>query len=831
MLLKQFYFIFFVCCSFIFNAQTATIFGVIKDEDAVGLPDIQIAVLEDGGYNTVTDIKGKYELTVPSNKEITISFYNISYKQLNKKIILKPDEKFTFNTRLESKNNLIAVNVISENRSQEVQRIDPKNIFYIPSPSGNLEDIIKTQIGVSSNNELSSGYSVRGGNFDENLVYVNDIEVYRPFLARSGQQEGLSFANPDMVSNINFSAGGFEAKYGDKMSSVLDITYRKPLKFAGTVSGSLLGGNLHLQGVSKNRVVAWSVGSRYKSNAYILKGLDTKGEYRPKFYDVQTFLTFTLNEKWSVEFLGNVANNNYLVIPANRETSFGTVNNALKLSVYFDGREIMQYNTMMGGLSTTFKPNSKTKLKLIASAYKAKEEEKYTVQGQYFIDQLEADFSKENFGQVAFNRGIGTFLNNGRNRIDAQVFNIDHKGTRYINTANQLLWGVKYQHEIIDDKLSEWKTVDSSDYNSPYSANGINLTDVIKTKIHLQSNRVQGYVQHLFNKELKDSSVITLTTGVRANYWDFNKQTIISPRLTFSIKPNWKRDMVFKASWGYYYQPPFYREMRDFNGVLNKNIKAQQSIHYLVSGDYNFKIWKRPFKLILAGYYKEMKNLIPYEVDNVRIRYFAKNNSVGYSTGVDLRINGEFIKNIESWATIGFLRTFENISDDRKVTYYNQAGDTIVKGYTFDTKAVDSTVVFPGYIPRPTDQRITFGMFFQDYIPKLPQCKMYLNMQFGTGLPFGPPNHNRWQQVFRMPPYRRVDIGFAYQIIKEEHTLPKNNPFHYLKGMWLSLEVFNLLQVNNTISYTWITDVTGRQYAVPNYLTKRQLNLKLQIKF
>jgi len=828
---KHFYTIILFFLGVVGFAQTATISGTIKDDEGVGIPDVQITVIEDGSKTTTTDVNGRYSIAVPSNKDITLSVYNISYKQVNQKFKLKPSEKESFSPRLTVKNNIGEVNVVSENRSQEIQRIDPKNIFYIPSPSGNLEDIIKTQIGVSSNNELSSGYSVRGGNFDENLVYVNDIEVYRPFLARSGQQEGLSFANPDMVSNINFSAGGFEAKYGDKMSSVLDITYKKPLKFGGTVSGSFLGGSLHLQGVSKNRVVAWSLGSRYKSNTYLLKSMDTKGEYRPRFYDVQSFITFTLNEKWTIEFLGNVANNQYLVIPANRETTFGTVNNAVKLSIYFDGQELMQYTTMMGGLSTTFRPNSKTKLKLITSAYNAKEEEKYTVQGQYYIDQLEADFGKDNFGQVAFNRGVGTFLNNGRNRIDASVFNIEHKGTRIIGRHSELLWGIRYQHESIHDKLSEWKTVDSAGYVAPYSATEINLIDVVKSKINLETNRGQGYLQYVYNKQLRDSSLVTFTGGVRANYWDFNKQTVVSPRLTLSYKPNWKQDMVFKASWGYYYQPPFYREMRGFDGKLNQNIKAQQSIHYLLSADYNFRIWRRPFKIILAGYYKELKYLIPYEIDNTRIRYFATNNSVGYTQGVDLRLNGEFIKGIESWATVGYLKTMENISNDRKVTYFNSDGDTIVNGYTFNNKAVDSTVVYPGYIPRPTDQRITFGMFFQDYIPKLPSCKMYLNMQFGTGLPFGPPDHERWKQVFRMPPYRRVDIGFAYQVIKEDHQLPKKNPFHHLKGMFISVEIFNLLQIDNTVSYTWVTDVTNRQYAVPNYLTKRTLNLKLQVKF
>lgn len=822
--------IIYLFVTFFSFAQTATISGIIKEKDGDAIPDVQIAVAENVSFSTFSDSKGYYTINVPANQEITLVIYNMSYFQVNKKLNLKPGEKIIFNPLLEVKN-IIQAEVVAENRQQEITRIDPKNIFNMPTPSGNLEDIIKTQMGVSSNNELSSGYSVRGGNFDENLVYVNDIEVYRPFLVRSGQQEGLSFANPNMVSNINFSAGGFEAKYGDKLSSVLDITYRKPTKFGGSAGGSFLGGNLNLEGVSKNRLLAWSIGSRYKSNSYLLKTMDTKGDYRPRFYDIQAFLTFTLNEKWSVEFLGNVANNKYLVIPSNRETTFGTVNNAVSLKVYFDGQELMQYTTMLGGVSTTYRPNSNTKLKLIASAYNANEEERYTVQGQYYIDQLETDFGQDNFGQVAFNRGIGTYITNARNKLNARVFNVEHKGTKYLKHKNQFLWGLRLQHEAIDDKLSEWKMVDSAGYISNYNPNSITLQDVVKATNTIQSNRIMAYSEYIYNKQLRDSSELSVTAGARLNYWSFSNQTVFSPRITFSYKPNWKRDIVFRASWGYYYQPPFYREMRRFDGTLNQNIKDQQSIHYLLSADYNFKLWRRPFKFVLAGYYKDLKNLIPYEIDNVKIRYFANNNSVGYSTGIDMRINGEFIKGIESWFTLGVMKTYENILDDRKVIYYNSQGDTIIPGYTFNNVAVDSTVQHPGYIPRPTDQRVSFSMFFQDYLPKLPQCKMYLNLVVGSGLPFGPPDHIRWKQVFRMPPYRRVDIGFAYQVIKEDHHLPKKNPFHYLKGMWINLEVFNLLQVNNTVSYTWITDVTGRQYAVPNYLTSRQLNLKLQIKF
>ena len=509
----------------------------------------------------------------------------------------------------------------------------------MPSPTGNIEDLVKTQIGVSSNNELSSGYSVRGGNFDENLVYVNDIEVYRPFLVRSGQQEGFSFANPNMVQNINFSAGGFDAKYGDKMSSVLDITYRKPLKYAGSASASFLGGNIQLEGISKNRLLAWNIGARYRSNIYLLKSLDTQGEYKPSAMDIQSFLTFEVNPKFKIEFLGNIANNKYLVIPTNRQTTFGTVNNALRFTVYFDGQELMQYTTMMAGLSFNFRPNSKTKLKIISSVYRANEQEIYTVQGQYYIDQLEADLGKPNFGQVAFNRGVGTFINNGRNYLSANVFNLEHKGSRIINSNNEILWGAREQFEKIEDHLGEWKTIDSAGFIVPYNANKIDLIDVYKANVELQSIRSQAYIQHNFSKQLKDTSSLKVTTGFRANYWTVNQQVLLSPRFSIAFKPNWKKDWLFKFSSGIYYQPTFYRELRNIDGTLNKNIKAQKSTHFILSSDYIFKMWNRPFKFIISSYYKELTDIIPYEIDNVRIRYFANNNCKGYIVGTDLRIN------------------------------------------------------------------------------------------------------------------------------------------------------------------------------------------------
>lgn len=826
------YLFFLLAVSVIVNGQTAKLSGVVKTTDGETLQEVSITVKENPLQQTTSDKNGNYSLEIDAGKNITVIFSNSSYDQITYTLSAREGQDLTYSPRLKFKNTLIEVEVTDiKKRSEEIIIIDPKVYSQLPTLTFNVEDIIKTQIGVSSNNELSSGYSVRGGNFDENLVYVNDIEVYRPFLVRSGQQEGFSFANPYMVQNINFSAGGFEAKYGDKMSSVLDITYRKPLKFEGNASASILGGNVQLEGVSKNRLLAWSLGTRYRTNSYLLKNLDTKGEYRPSALDVQTFLTFDVNPKLKIEFLGNVANNKYLVKPTNRETNFGTVNEALRFTVYFDGQELMQYTTFMGGLSTTYRPNSKTKLKFITSAYHAKEEEIYTIQGQYYIDQLEADLGKPNFGQVAFNRGIGTFINNGRNYLTATVFNLEHKGTRYITDNKTFLWGARIQAEEITDKLSEWRMTDSAGYIIPYSPDEINLQDVYKTKVNLPSTRSQGYLQYNINKLLNDSSNLNVTFGVRGNYWTVNNQFLFSPRFTIAYKPNWKNDWLFKFSGGVYYQPPFYRELRNINGEINKNVQAQQSIHAVLTSDYIFKMWGRPFKLISAAYFKQINNLIPYEVDNVRIRYFANNNASGYATGLDLRINGEFVKGVESWASMGILRTYEKSPDNIHYTYYNASGEEIIRGYTFDQVKADSVKVDPGFIPRPTDQLVTFGLFFQDYLPKLPACKFNLNLQFGSGLPFGPPTHLRWQQLLRMPPYRRVDAGFAYNIIKETREIKRKNVFNHLREMWVFLEVYNLLQVQNTVSYTWIQDVTGNRYAIPNYLTNRQLNLRLQVKF
>ncbi len=822
-----------ILSSFSVKAQnTATVFGKITDADNEPIEGVTISILGSPQPPIMSSSDGSYSYTVPADKEITVLFTSINHTPDQKTVKLTSNQKFELNKSLIFKNTFTEVVVTDNNRFHPVSRINPVDFVHIPTSSEDFNAILFTLPGVSSRNELSSAYSVRGGNFDENLVYVNGIEVYRPFLIRSGQQEGLSFINGDLVSSVLFSAGGFEAKYGDKMSSVLDVQYRKPRKFAGTVSGSLLGSNLHLEGNTKNHRFTWLMGARYKTNRYLLSKTDTKGNYKPFFADVQAYLTYDLSDVWELDFLGNYASNKYQIVPENRETDFGTLNQALRLKIYFDGQEIDKFNTMMGAFSLIHHDhNEKLNLKFIGSAFKSKESEAFDIQGQYYIDELETDFGKPTFGDVVANRGVGTYINHARTNLDAYVFSGEHKGT-YTVGKKQALWGVKYNREIINDKLSEWKYVDSAGFSLPLSdPQTIILQNVIKQKISISSNRVSGYAEGIWNKETKDTSTISFIAGLRANYWDLNKQALIGPRATLGYKPNWKDDFLFKFSTGYYYQPPFYRELRDGKGNLNYDIKAQTSIHFVLTSDYNFKAWKRPFKFICEAYYKYLDNIIPYQVDNVRITYSAKNNARGYATGLDMKVNGEFVKGLESWASLSFLQTQEDIKDDYYYEYYNSNGELIVPGYTANYKAVDSVRFEPGYIPRPTDQRVSFGLFFQDKMPRLPDLKMHLNLLFGTGVPFGAPNSERYQQTLRMPQYRRVDIGFSYQVLRENRKTKPKSPARVLKSVWVSLEVFNLLDTNNTVSYIWVEDVTSRQYAVPNYLTKRQLNFRMIVKF
>ncbi|TAL62744.1 MAG: TonB-dependent receptor [Bacteroidetes bacterium] len=849
----------------------STIYGTLTDKEGKAIADAKISIAKTK-FSTASNEKGYYELNIPSDSTVTIEYSHVSFGIRLKNVKTAKGAREKADIAIDAVTSLDTVVIEDKDiRPVFIQPIPIKDIFVQTGASQDFNVIIFTQLGVQQSNELSSSYSVRGGNFDENLVYVNDIEVYRPFLTHSGQQEGLSFVNSDLVSSINFSSGGFEARYGDKMSSVLDIRYAKPREFSGSIAGGLLGGSVHLEGASADKRFTYLLGARQKSNSYLLHALDTKGDYKPLFYDVQSYLTYNHTDEWEHDILVNIARNKYRVIPESRKSSFGTVNQALQLNVYFDGQEVDDYQTFMGAYTNVYRPHGKDlTLKLITSAFQTQESETFDLLGQYYLDELENDFGNDNFGQSSYSLGTGGFLNHARNYLDATVYNAEHKGNKLWKDKNrQLWWGLKYQHEIINDKLSEWTMVDSAGYslpNNPDSAGYVNpgaqpyeymeVNEVIKTNNTLSTNRYSTYVQHAWNWEVppkrntRDTSApippsgdwgsgFTLTAGVRANYWELNKQLLISPRATLAFKPNWKRDVLFKASSGYYYQPPFYRELRDFDGTLHTDLKAQQSIHFVVGTDINYKAWRRPFKFISEIYYKRLDNLIPYEVDNVRLRYYAENSAKGYATGIDMKVNGEFVKGIDSWASMSIMKTMEDIKTDYYHLYLNSDGDTIIPGYTSNYIVTDSIRVEPGYIPRPTDQRVTFGLFFQDYLPKLPRCKMHLNLLFGTGLPFGPPTFERYKDVLKMPPYRRVDIGFSYEVFAlrprgstDAPLLPSGTGQRRLfKSIWFSLEIFNLLAVNNVVSHLWVRDVNGRQYAVPNYLSNRLLNARVMVKF
>lgn len=816
-------------------AQNGFISGTLTD--SIGSP-IEGASIGIAGtsFNTLSNSKGFFTLEIPAGSEIKISFSSLNYFSYTETISLKAGESKTINRKLRQRTNTLQeANIIDKSlRDGNVTRINPKYLNNLPTPNQSVEDIIKTLPGVSSNNELSSTYNVRGGNFDENLVYVNDIEVIRPFLVRSGQQEGLSFINPDMVENINFSAGGFDAKYGDKLSSVLDIKYKQPKKFSVAASASLLGGSLEIEDANKDTTFTIMAGIRQKSTQYLLNTFETRGEYKPSFTDVQLLTTFKFSNKVSAEVFGNYARNIYNLVPENRETNFGSINDAKRFTVYFDGQEKDKFISGLGAASLTFKPNDSLKIKMILSSYAAQEEENFDILGQYLLDQLESDLGKDNFGDVAFNLGVGSFLNHARNKLETQVSAVEHKG-EIVKQKSLWLWGVKAQHEEINDKLSEYNYNDSAGFSIPSPRDSINpqliVNDVIKSKAKISSNRFNGYLQHSF--KLSDSSGVSITAGVRASYWDYNEELNISPRLSFHWNPDWKNKMTFGFASGFYYQPPFYRELRNYYGIVQKDVKAQKSIHFVLNNDYTFLALRREFKLTTEIYYKVLEDINPYKIDNLRIKYLANNNAKGYAYGIDMRLFGEFVPGTESWMSISFLNTKEDISNDVYYIRLNADGDTIIPGYTFDQIATDSIKNVPGYLPRPADQRLNVGLFFQDYFPNAPTYKMFLSLHYGTGLPFGPPGPDRYKDVLRTTSYKRVDIGFSKQLLGEDvKRKPQSNFLKKFESAWISLEVFNLLQISNVSGYLWVTDVTqARQYAVPNYLTGRQLNLRLSARF
>ena len=825
----------FLFTSFFVLAQKAFISGTITDSLNHPLFGATVAVFGKP-YGTITDEVGKYNLQVPANENLKIVISFTGLRSDTATVFLISEERKIISKSL--KENIFQmpdINIEDKSfKSENIKTLDPKVIRFLPTPNQSVEDLLKTMPGVSSVNELSSTYSVRGGNYDENLVYINDFEVYRPLLVRSGQQEGLSVINPDMVSAINFSAGGFDAIYGDKLSSVLDIKYRKPKKFAGSVSASLLGASVEIEDINKGKKFYYLFGLRQKSNQYLLNTFETKGEYKPSFTDIQLLTGYDFNNKFSLEVFANYSRNNYNLVPENRETNFGTINDAKRFTVYFEGQEKDSYETTTGALSLIYHPVQKLKLKFIATAYRTSEEENFDILGQYYLDQLEADLGKKNFGDVAFNLGVGSFLNHARNRLAGKIYSAEHKG-ELIGDHSLLQWGIKIQHENIDDHLHEWYYNDSAGFSIPSSRDSINpqitLNDVVISKNTLSSNRLSGYLQNTW--QLSDTNKLILTTGIRANYWDLNGQTVISPRVSLTYKPSWNHRLVLRAAGGYYFQPPFYRELRDLDGKIYPQTKAQKSIHAVVGGDYRFLALGREFKLTTEIFYKFLEELIPYKINDIRIRYLPNFTSKGYARGIDLRLFGDFVPGAESWVSLSFLQTEEDIKGDYYYLYYNAEGEEIISGFTFDKVVADSVRIEPGFIPRPADQRVTFGIFFQDYLPKSPTYKMQLSMIFGTSLPFGPPGKDRYKDVLRSTTYKRVDIGFSKQLIGEDVKKKPNGKFlRKIESLWIGLEIFNLLQVSNIASYTWVTDVSNaRKYAVPNYLTGRQINIRISAKF
>jgi hypothetical protein len=813
--------LFFLVATVFSFAQNARIKGVILDENNQPADGVTVS---SQSKSTTTNSSGFYTLTVPANQKVTLVFTHVSLKSITASFDLKPNEDFEFNPVMNSSAEQLEDVVITSNnrRVQGIVSLDPKTIRRIPGANSGVENLLKLLGGANSNNEMSSGYNVRGGNYDENLVYVDEVEVYRPFLVRSGQQEGLSFTNSDLVQNVEFSAGGFQAKYGDKMSSVLDITYRKPTKFGASLEASFLGGSVSVEDVSKNQKWSYLTGVRYRDNSLLVNSQETQTNFRPRFADVQTSVNFNASTKWQFSFLGNISQNKYNYQPLTRQTNFGTIDEPIALQIFYEGQEKDQYETYFGAIKSTFFANETSTYKFIASTYHTQEQEYFDIDATYFLGDVDTNIGSETLGEVTFNRAVGSQLTHARNDLDALIVNAEIKGNHNFKKKFQLDWGLKFTHESIRDRIVEWEVVDSAGFSlnnpildlptntqpyNPYVGPLVPYKNVRATNF-VDINRFSGFAQWSTKTNLGESQ-LWLNAGVRVHNWtasgdeiqNAKTQTVFSPRAQVALKPAWDMDMVFRFSTGFYYQPPFYRELRDENGVVNPNVKAQKSIHFVLSNDYNFKMWQRPFKLVSEVYYKDMTDVNTYTLDNVRIRYRANNDAVAYTYGFETRLNGEFVKGTESWFSFGYMRTEENQNDK-------------------------------GYIARPTDQRLKFGILFQDYMPNIPSVKLYLNLVYNTGLPGGSPSYaDAYQYQTRLRDYRRADVGFSYVLTEKNNERPDNHWLKKFQDLSLGFEIYNMFNNQNAITNTWVRDAyTKNQYGIPNYLTQRVFNIKLSAK-
>lgn len=800
-------------------SQKATVRGVILDVFDEPIPSVNITF---GNTGAISDLDGYYLIEITANENVQITYSHIGHKNVQATLNLSNNEDYELNPVMKTDIEQIATVVISGRENKRVEGIttlSPEAIRRMPSAISGVTSLLTSLPGINSNNELSTQYAVRGGNYDENLVYVNEIEVYRPFLIRSGQQEGLSFVNDDLTSSVDFSAGGFQAKFGDKLSSVLDITYRKPTEVQATLDASLLGVSVSAGDISDDGKFTGIVGLRYRDNSLFVNAKETQTNFKPTFLDAQTYLSYKFNNKLEIGFLGNVAINKYSYKPLTRQTNFGTLADPVALLVFYEGQEEDKYDTYFGALKATFVASQNYTAKFIGSIYQTQEQEYFDILAQYRLGEVDTSIGSENLGDVTFSEGIGSQLTHARNNLDALIVNLEHKGNATIG-ENEIEYGVKFTHEDIRDRVQEYEIIDSAGFSirpplidfanlqpyEPFTSEIVPYTN-IRAQNDVQINRLSGYGQWSRRTTI-GSSDLWLNAGIRAHNWTVSgqdiqstTQTVFSPRGQLSLKPNWDRDMLFRLSGGVYHQPPFYRELRDSTGTVRPGVKAQKSIHIVLGNDYSFNLWDRPFTLNSEVYYKKLTNVNPYTLDNVRIRYRASNNAVAYAYGLDLRLAGEFVPGTESWISLGYLKTEENIDD---------------KGYIF----------------RPTDQRLKIGMLFQDYVKVVPNLKGYLNLQYNTGLPGGSPSYaDPYNFQERLPDYKRVDLGVSYVLI--DATRPKEEGvFKYFKELTLGAEIFNIFDVQNSISNTFVRDVyTKVQYSIPNYLSPRVFNVRLTAKF
>ncbi len=800
--------------------KTAVISGHVVDENERPLPSVSIVILGQQKGISSTD-SGSFSLKVPADKAFALIFSHAGYKTFQQNFLLNEGELENITVRMETGTPVLEEVIIRDQRERTeagLIRPNPKSVINLPSPVMGVEGLLKVFVG--SNNELTSQYNVRGGSYDENLIYVNDFEIFRPYLVRSGQQEGLSFINPSMVKNISFYNGGFQARYGDKMSSVLDIQYNTPKQFGGSAYISILEQGLHVEGTGMRNRLSYVMGMRNRSNQNLLSRQETQGSYVPSSSDLQALIHYQVSDKWQAELLGNLSRTSFALTPEYSQLTSGVFSplftSNIGVDIFFEGREKDAYSTAMIGVSTTFQANKKLRLKWLVSRFENNEEENIDIAGAYLFGDRDFDRSSSTFGMIVNPLGAGVNLNFARNSLRIVDHNISHKGN-YLAGKHQLQWGAGINRTRIDDVLNEWELQDSSGYSLPYNPAQLQLNRVIKSNASLDILKFNGYVQD--NMAItRNGNAYTMQGGIRFNYNELNKELLISPRLSASVKPNWKNDLVFRIAAGAYHQPPFYRELRRYDGSLNTRLKAQRSWQGVIGTDYHFTGWNRPLRLTAEAYYKSMTNVVPYDIDNVRVRYFGENMAKAYATGIELRLFGELVKDAESWISMGIMRTRENLQGD----FY--------KNYTLDSmnRPIDSVTVEGGWLRRPTDRLLTFGMFFQDYLSTNKNFKVYLNTIYGTNLPFNIPNSVKYRNALTIQPYIRIDIGFSALLLDTERSNRRSHsPFRNFDNIWLSLEVFNLIDRPNTISYMLIKDFSNTVFTLPNRLTPRLVNLKL----